>query len=413
MFLDNLKVSFLMVRSKPVRSILSLLGIYIGVLALVLILGIREGLSRQMRDLYRTQGANVVFVHPGFDEVSKRIGRVGPEDILRLQETRGVLSVLPRLNAEMDVRAGGLSAHAKLLGIDAEFIPLYRIQVIRGRIFLPEEVQKKQPVCLLSADMARKLFPLAEPVGSSVDMQGTAFQVIGVVEWDAQAAQRTSAGEVDILVPQPWTASQDSNNVYPMVEVRVQSQVTPEEALRLVTEVLSHGVKSREKLYFVRSMEQFVEKMKKSTDQMMLGLLGIAAISLFVGAIGVANVMVTSVTERTREVGIRKALGARRTDILMQFLVESSVLSISGGILAVTTGAAGISIYTALFDSSIPMALPVMPVAGCLLLTVLIGKKAILRPVMTSHAAPIRTRDFMTGSPHPPRFVRRLCPWPD
>jgi len=384
MLIGYLKVSFLMMRSKPVRSILSLLGIYIGVMALVLILAIREGISRQLRDLFNTRGANIIFVNPGFDQVSKRVGQLGPDDILRLQETRGVVSVLPRAPVEMDVRTGSLSAHAKLLGIDQTFIPVFRIKVLRGRIFLPTEVQKKQPVCLLSADIVHTLFPLSEPIGASIDLQGTSFQVIGVVDWDGEAGQRTSAGDVDILVPIHWTISKD-NAYFSMLEVRVNPMLASDQAAKLVLTTLSHGEESREKLYYVRSMEQYVEKAKAMNDKLMQGLLGIAAISLLVGGIGVANVMVTSVTERTREVGIRKALGAKRIDILLQFLVEASVLSGSGGLLAAATAAVGINIVTSFFESPIPLAMPVIPVAACLLLTVAIGLIAGVYPA--SHAA--------------------------
>ena len=133
-------------------------------------------------------------------------------------------------------------------------------------------------------------------------------------------------------------------------------------------------------------MEQFLQKSKESSDRILGGLLGIAAISLLVGGIGVANVMVTSVTERTREVGIRKALGARRIDILLQFMVESSVLSASGGFLAVLTGAVAINLAPILFDFSFPLALPPGPTAACFVLTVLIGLLAGVYPASRAAA---------------------------
>ena len=133
-------------------------------------------------------------------------------------------------------------------------------------------------------------------------------------------------------------------------------------------------------MYFVRSLEQFVERSKEFNDRILGGLLGIAAISLLVGGIGVANVMVTSVTERTREVGIRKALGAKRIDILLQFLVEASMLSASGGLLAVVTGAMAVSAVPILFDVSTPLVVPPGPTAACLGLTVLIGLLAGVYP---------------------------------
>jgi putative ABC transport system permease protein len=178
-----------------------------------------------------------------------------------------------------------------------------------------------------------------------------------------------------------------------MLEVRINALQTSDQAVKLVTDTLSHGAENREKLYFVRSMEQFVERAKEMNDKLMQALLGIAAISLLVGGIGVANVMVTSVTERTKEVGIRKALGARRTDILLQFLVEASVLSGSGGLLAVATGAIGINLFTTFFESPFPLALPPGPIGGCLLLTVVIGLVAGVYPA--SRAASLSPADAL------------------
>src|SRR5258708_5845602 len=117
MFLDYLKISFLMMRSKPVRSFLSLLGIYIGFLPLLILLAIRHGIQQQIDDLYRTRGARVIFVHPGFDQVSHQIGRLTPDDIIRLRETPGILSALSRNSSEFDVRTT-VTHHAKIIGID-------------------------------------------------------------------------------------------------------------------------------------------------------------------------------------------------------------------------------------------------------------------------------------------------------
>ena len=379
MLFDYLRVSFLMMHSKPVRSILSLLGIYIGVMALLIILAIREGLSRQIEGLYRTSGAHVVFVHPGFDRVSKQIGRISLKEVELLRQTPGIISVLPRATSEADVRTAVGAAHAHVAGIDDRFVGLYRIALVRGRTFLKEEVNRKQALCLLTVEFAQKLFPVQEPIGALVDMNGTGYKIIGVVDWNSEAAQRTSIPELDMLVPDLWLAPKEGDFIM-MVEVRVHPEISSIQAVNLVKEALSHHDARREQLYFVRSLEQFVEHSKEFNDRILGGLLGIAAISLLVGGIGVANVMVTSVTERTREVGIRMALGARRVDILLQFLVESSVLTAMGGLLAVLTGLLGVNVAGTVFGVSTPLALPVMPALGCLALTILIGLLAGVYP---------------------------------
>jgi len=379
MFLNYLKVSFLMMRSKPVRSILSLLGIYIGVLALVVILAIREGIRRQLYDLYRTSGAQVIFVHPGYDQVRKVIGKLGPDDVTRLKMVPGVISVAPRRVSDQDAKTVAASIHAHLVGIDEKFVAVYRVPIIRGRSFLASEVQSNQAVCLLTGDATRKLFPTGEPLESTIDIQGIPYQIIGIVDWNMAVGQRTSVPEADILVP-AGRLSETNPGFLSTLEVLVAPGIAPPQALWLVKQAVSRGDPQREPLYFVRSLDQMVERSRQFSDRILAGLLGIAAISLLVGGIGVANVMVTSVTERTREVGIRKALGARRTDVLMQFLVESSVLCGTGGLLAVLTGALGVSLAPSFFDFQMPLIVPPVPVIYCFGLTVLIGILAGVYP---------------------------------
>ncbi len=196
--------------------------------------------------------------------------------------------------------------------------------------------------------------------------------MIGVLEWDTAVGQRTSIAEADVLVPSGRQAEAAPGTISTL-EVLVSPRISPKQAVSLVKEAMSRGDSQREALFFVRSLDQMVARNREFNDRILAGLLGIAGISLLVGGIGIANVMVTSVTERTKEVGIRKALGARRTDILAQFLVESSVLCGTGGLLAVSTGSIGISLIPSFFDIKISLIVPPVPVLSCLGLTIFIG----------------------------------------
>ncbi len=158
MLLDYLKVSFLMMRAKPVRAALSLLGIYIGVLALVVILAIREGIRHQLDDLFRTEGAQVIFVHPGFDSVRKKIGRITPDELERLRGVPGIVSVAPRRVSEQDAKSASATIRAHLVGVDEKFVSVYRIPLVRGRVFLAQEVRSNQAVCLLTAEATQNFF---------------------------------------------------------------------------------------------------------------------------------------------------------------------------------------------------------------------------------------------------------------
>jgi putative ABC transport system permease protein len=296
-----------------------------------------------------------------------------------------VLGTLPRLSGEKDIRSEVTTVRAKLANIDESFVSIYRVPLLRGRSFMAAESRGKPPICLLTAETAEKLFPNGDAVGQSVTIAGSPFDVIGVVDWPNDVRIRTSITEVDAFVPTHWLAPKEGD---PMMaaEVRLEPSMNAKQGVKLVQKILSHGDPSREPLYFVRSLEQIAERSREITDRFMAALLCIAAVSLLVGGIGVANVMVTSVTECTREVGIRKALGATRHDILFQFLVESSVLSATGGVLATAIGGLGVSLLPILADIKIDLALPAGEIAACLLLTILIGLLAGAYPASRAAA---------------------------
>lgn len=387
MWTEYLKVSFLMMRAKPVRTFLSLLGIFIGVLALVMILSIREGMRRKLLETYSLKGVSGLFVHPGFDPVARRMGRLGPDEIDRLRQTRGVRAVWPRLTSEMEVRGATVETKLTAVGIDDQFSSVYRLPMVRGRTVLAEEVARRAAVCILTTESVRKLFPRSEPIGASVEINGRSFEIIGVAQWTPEVQFRAGSLDADLFLP--ITILGDGvNNIVPMLEIRMDPTMGSETGKRLVQEALTRGETSRDGMYYIRSLDEMVERRKAVDNRTMLGLLGIAAISLLVGGIGVANVMITSVTERTREVGIRKALGARREDILLQFLVESGLLCASGGILAAVIGALAASLLPTLLNDPIPMEIPGLELGACVLLTLLIGLIAGVYPASRAAAMP-------------------------
>ena len=387
-----------MIRSKPLRAGLSLLGIYIGMLALLIILSLQEGARRSFDEVYRTEGAHVYLVMPGFDQATMKMGALTRDTIERLKTLRGVTAVMPRVQDAKTVRSAQGTIQAQVLGIDTTFIPVYRIPLWDGRIFLESEMAERQPVCLLTDIGLKKLFPLNRAIGQSINIQGKVFEVIGVVEWSSRITQRSYiASAPDVLVPSTWIwATNDTHAeqpLFPMLEVRTDPLAPSSEIVRVVRDTLTHGAPGRANLYTIASLEDFMQGSRAGTESVLKSLLAIAAISLLVGAIGVANVMLTSVSERTREIGIRKALGALRQDILMQFLVEASVLTTSGGLLAVLTGVGGIYLLPIFIHLTVPMSVPTLSVAGCLVLTVITGLIAGAYPA--SRAAALAPADAL------------------
>lgn len=376
---DDFRVAFLMMRAKPVRTLLSLLGIFLGVLALTIILAIQEGLRRQLADLYGTDGARVIVVYPGYDTANKRVGKLRMEDLALLRRIPGVISVLPRFKLQIPVRAQAEGMPGDALGADQHTVPVFRIPLLHGRNFLPDEVGSKAPVCLVTEAFLSRLFPLGSTRADKIEIRGALFDVIGVIRWSYGVEQRIGLRDVDFIVPWRWLA-EDQGDFLGAIEVRFDPAIHAEAARRELESALTRGDADRKSLYFIRSVEEAGVRGKEHTDKILTSLLIIAAVSLLIGAIGVANVMVTSVTERTREVGIRRALGASRMAILSQFLVESVVLCVSGGVLAVLTSGAAVVALPALFTAKIPLAIPIVPTLACLGLTIAVGLLAGLYP---------------------------------
>jgi putative ABC transport system permease protein len=209
---------------------------------------------------------------------------------------------------------------------------------------------------------------------------------VGIVDWQEAVSQRTFfMSNPDVLVPFTWLSSNSSGMITP-IEVRLRPDMPPPAAVELAREEISHHDAGRAKAYSIMTLDEFFRRKKESNERTLRSLLAIAAVSLLVGGIGVANVMLTSVTERTREVGLRKALGARRRDILIQFLVESSVLTAAGGLLAAVSGWLVVNIIPSLFKDAPNWVFPGWEVGACLVLTMLIGLVAGLYPASRAAA---------------------------
>jgi putative ABC transport system permease protein len=381
---DDLRIAVAMLRARPLRSALSLLGIYLGMLALIVILAIHAGTLRRIEELFRTEGAQIVLVQPGYDEALGKIGRVTSELAFRVRNSPRVQSVMLRLNDDKTLRVGSRSVQIACQGIDDVFLSIYRIPVKAGRGLLPQESESRQAVILLTPETAEKLFPYSDPIGERVDMEGVMFQVIGIVEWDAAASQRAFVHKAQAFVPAGWLAK--DKDFIRMMEIRLDANASVLEAVDDVERLVTLNDPTQKKMFQVQSLQEYVQESRESHMRTLKSLLAIAAVSLLVGGIGVANVMLTSVTERIREIGLRKALGARRRDLVRQFLVEAAVLTAFGGFLALVTGVGGVLLLPSFVSMDIPLALAWGPMLTCWALTFVIGLLAGLYPASRAAA---------------------------
>ena len=344
------------------RSLLTTLGVVFGVASVVAMLAVGEGASAQALEQIRRLGSNNILLDsmkPAEDEASSQrrsfmsIYGLTYEDVDRITATLpGVKRTVPVKVVRKEGRLGARALELRVVGTTPAWFELVKRRVIAGRVLAPEDMQTFSGVCVLTELGARRLLATEESLGRQIRMGGGVFEVIGIVESESGTAGtiRTPDEEVDAYIPLPvarerfgdfvtkrTTGSRERERVelhQVLVEVEEQAQV--EATAAAVTRMLQTFHKREDyrvhvPLALLRQTEQ-----TKRTFNIVLG--SIAGISLLVGGIGIMNIMLASVTERTREIGIRRAIGAKRNQIIGQFLIETLVLSFLGGVVGIALG---------------------------------------------------------------------------
>jgi len=333
------------------RSMLTMLGIIIGVGAVICMVAIGQGAQSRIEQSILDLGVNMVVITPGASSaggVSRGAGslnRLQIEDAEKLSRESMLLStVSPVIVTGGRIRGGGGNWHAPLYGVDTTYEEIRDWPVVSGQWFGQSDIRSARKVCLLGDTVASELFPDQDPVGQQIILRDVPFDVIGVLEAKGQTA---GGDNQDDCVVAPYTTVQKRLAGRQFIAQILGSAWSPddvpaamEEAAAIMRE--SHGLADWEEADFtVRNQSDLADAATGTTEVMTLLLAAIAGISLVVGGIGIMNIMLVSVTERTREIGIRMAIGARPADVLMQFLVESVVLSLLGGLIGVGVGYGG------------------------------------------------------------------------
>jgi len=345
------------------RTALTMLGIVIGVGAVIVMVAIGNGAQAQIKNQISGLGTNLIVVTAGSvntggaSQGAQSFNRLTVEDVDAIKREATLLSgVSPVIVTRTQIVGGSGNWRAEVNGVSTDFFAIRDWATTSGDLFTDEDVRTKRTVVLLGATVAKNLFADADPVGQEIRLGKTPFTVAGVL---ASKGQTASGSDQDDVVLVPYTTAQTRLNGFSFLGQILASASSPanlapaQEEIKVIMRA-AHGIPNGGTDDFTVRDQTAIAKAATSTSSIMTSLLAaIASVSLIVGGIGIMNIMLVSVTERTREIGIRMAIGARGSDVMLQFLVESIVMCLLGGLLGLATGVGGAALVGRLTGWSI------------------------------------------------------------
>ena len=347
LFFEIVMVAMAAVRANMLRSVLTTLGFVIGIAAVITMVALGEGAQQRVEEQINRMGTSVLPVRPGqqmWGGVSRGDTELSVDDAIALRDqSNGLLQVSPEQQSRLQVAYKRWNSNTQIMGVWPEYFEIYDHGLQYGRFFNQGEVQGRRRVAVLGFNMAETLgeTPPELLVGETIQIRGIMFEVIGIMEEKGDAAWVRP--DAQVFIPQSTAqyrvmGGRDRlNSIYAATETPDQLDAAFAEIDRIMRR--EHRIKVGEEVDFnIRNSADLLETFNETTQPFAFLLAGIAAISLLVGGIGIMNIMLVSVTERTREIGVRKALGATRRAIMTQFLVEALFLCVLGGMIGVAAG---------------------------------------------------------------------------
>ncbi len=378
-------------RRNTMRSILTALGIIIGVGAVIVVVGLGTGAKAQVQAQIASLGQNIVSVFPGSATSGGMRGGWGSASSLSVEdaeairnEIQGIVGVSPDVRDRQQILANGLNWNTSVQGSSPEFVAIRNWPVVLGDNFNDQDVRSAAKVCVIGRTVADQLFPEGDAVGQVVRIRNLPFRVLGVL---APKGFNFFGMDQDDTVIVPYTSAmkritrRDRIN---SITIAAATEADIPLVQQAVNDLLIQRRQGREPDFTVRTQIELAQSITQAGETMRVLLLWVAVVSLAVGGIGVMNIMLVSVTERTREIGIRAAVGARGNDVLMQFLIEAIVLTLLGGLLGV--GAGMVSAHVIRESLEWPVVIPWWAVIGSFFVTGLVGVVFGFFPAMKAAA---------------------------
>ena len=343
--------------ANKLRSLLTMLGVIIGVGAIITTTSIGEGAKADVTERIQTLGANILAVRPGQSMFRGRGSAdarrtLTVEDMEALQERGQTFGyVTPEVSNRAQVKYLNKNTNTTIVGTSPEYLVTANFSVEKGRFFTESHIHYRERVCVLGKTVADTLFEQIDPIGKTVKIKNVGFHVLGVMKEKGASGWRNPDDQVFI----PYSTAMKrvfGADYLSSISIQANNDKLIAAAETEVTELLRKQHKiapNKEPDFHIRNQAEFMETLEESNQTFTNLILGIAVVSLLVGGIGIMNIMLVSVTERTKEIGLRKAVGAQRIDILIQFLVESTTLALIGGVVGVGIGIAGAEVVASIW----------------------------------------------------------------
>lgn len=357
--LEVLQTATESLKRNKLRSILTALGIIIGISSIILLISIGSGLQNFVSGQFEKLGANTIFLVPGKVQVGpqggppRSINKLTFSIVKQIENNKGtnITDVSPFIQTNVTTAFGPNSKITTLEGTKSDYFKQFEIFVENGRVFTDSDNKAARKVAVIGQTLARDLYKTQNPVGQNISISGKNFKVIGVL------AKQGNVGGIDVdnqvLIPLESARKLVGANQVNSVLLRTTSTDTIEAAKAHVAKILNKSLSEDD--YTMLSQEQLLSSITQILSVLTAGLGAIAAISLVVGGIGISNIMLVSVTERTREIGLRKAVGATSKNILYQFLTEAVILSLLGGVIGITLGYLGSLVIGQFLATTVPL----------------------------------------------------------
>jgi len=333
--LQAFKMAIKSILSNKLRSLLTMLGIIIGVTAVIALVALGQGATKSVTEQVQSLGTNLLTVNVlgrGSTSTLKVKDAVAMAD-----EVAGIRYLAPVNTQNASVKFGTTTESVSVVGTNADYASVRDYEVASGRFLAQIDLDVYQKVAVLGATTATDLFGFADPLGEYVLIQGTRYKVVGVLA--EKGSSTTGSNDEVVVIPETSFERLFKTKGVRTIYVQAESTEAIDGVVAGLEAALSSHFRGNADSYRVFNQSDALSALTSVSDTLTLALAGIAGISLLVGGIGIMNIMLVSVTERTREIGIRKAIGAKKRDILIQFLIESIVLSGLGGLLGIGIGA--------------------------------------------------------------------------